>query len=92
MNDLVTAAQAKDVGRLREILEVRKPAQSSSQNPSEKQTPRTLLEEACRVAARINDRAALEVLLDENGRIEGGFLNKGSRIEGSEYFEPICRN
>ena len=70
MNDLKTAAQANDVGRLRQLLENRKAAQSSSQGLSEEQNSSHLLQEACEAAARNNHPAALEVLLNEGGKIE----------------------
>lgn len=66
MNSLITAAQSNDVGRLRQLLENKKIAQSPSYFPND------LLHEACEAAARNNHPEALEVLLDEGIEIERG--------------------
>ena len=69
MNDLITAAKANDVGRLCQLLDNRKAAQTSSQGLSKEQNSSNLLQEACEAAARNNHPAALEVLLNEGGEI-----------------------
>ena len=66
MNDLITAAQSNDIGRLRQLLENRNIAQDPSYFPSGS------LHKACEAAARNNHPEALEVLLDEGIKIERG--------------------
>lgn len=77
MDDLTTAAQDNDVGRIRQLLEVRKGAHHGA---SEERISSDSLQKACRIAAQNNHSAALEIL-----------LNEGTEIERGASFEPAPR-
>lgn len=71
MDYLMTAVQDNDGGRLRQLIRNRKKARAS-QDPSKQRDRSDFLQNACEAAAGSNCIAALEVILDEGGRIEAG--------------------
>lgn len=72
MDNLVIAAHDDDVGRLRQLLHNRKKARASSQDPNKERNASNSVQNACEAAAGSSCIAALELLLDEGGRIEAG--------------------
>lgn len=72
MDNLVMAAHDNDVVRIRQLLHNRKKARASSHDPSKERNASNSVQNACEAAAASNCIAALEVLLDEGGRIEEG--------------------
>lgn len=71
MDYLMTAVQDNDAARLRQLIRNRTKARAS-QDPSKQRDSTDFLQNACEAAAGSNCIAALEVILDEGGRIEAG--------------------
>lgn len=69
MEDLMTAAQDNDVGRLRQLLKSRKRAHHGESN---EQISSDSLQKICKIEVQNNNTAAVSIFLNEGAEIERG--------------------